>query len=567
MGATAAARVNEDSYRYFLDDMLYTHIGDDRGFGPEHDLAQANIYDLMQSFGLTVALEPLTYNGTYYNVVGTKLGTTYPDQEYIIGAHYDSLDNPGADDNASGVALVLEAARVLTNYESAYTIRFVAFDREEQGLLGSADYVFNVHSADDILGMISADMVAFNLEGASIVNIFGQAASGPIKQALGEAVASYGAGVTGLVRGSHAGSDHVSFESAGIEACLFIEKWGNPNYHTPHDAVDMENYLDYTYATNNTRAVVGFLVDNAGVVVVPVSNGDFDDDGDVDLDDADAFDLCFTGYDGGPLESECIPGDLDFDDDVDCRDWDAFLDAWTEPEAPPERPACGFVRPLAAPPPHDTRKNRYISLDPYNVEHVALEIEMTAGSDALGVVGWVGEPFDPSCQYDDGSPNGEPCDGLDYLARVVNDPVFRSWPESLIHVGDCEIVPVASYRIRTTSDGIGFSTPLEVATIRRPNPRYCGDVVGMGTGDLPPALGFTAPNGVVNVTDVQAFILTVKGDLTPSTHTTWVDLHGLGDGSPPNFILNVSDLQQILFGIKGQQYTDSPENLDPADCP
>ena len=196
-----------------------------------------------------------------------------------------------------------------------------------------------------------------------------------------------------------------------------------------------------------------------------------------------------------------------------------------------------------------------------------MEIEITAGPDAPGVIGWVGEPFDPSCQNDDGSPNGEPCEGVDYIARVVNDPVFRSWPESLVHVGDCEIVPVATYQIRATWDGIEFTAPLEVATIEQPGPRYYGDVVGIGTGDLPPVPGFTPPNGVVNVTDVQAFILTVQGDATPSTHATWVDLHGLGDGSPPNFILNVSDLQQILFGIEGQQYTDSPENLNPADCP
>ena len=105
MGQVAAAQVSEASYRHYLDDMLYTHAGDNRGFGPEHDLAQANIAALFASFGLTVTLEPVNYGGdVYYNVVGTKLGATLPDQEYIIGAHYDSVSNPGADDNASGVA-------------------------------------------------------------------------------------------------------------------------------------------------------------------------------------------------------------------------------------------------------------------------------------------------------------------------------------------------------------------------------------------------------------------------------------------------------------------------------
>ena len=48
---------------------------------------------------------------------------------------------------------------------------------------------------------------------------------------------------------------------------------------------------------------------------------------------------------------------------------------------------------------------------------------------------------------------------------------------------------------------------------------------------------------------------------------TWVDLHGMGAGSPPNCLVNVSDLQRILFGFVGQKYTDSPSHMDPADCP
>jgi acetylornithine deacetylase/succinyl-diaminopimelate desuccinylase-like protein len=152
----AADEVSEASYRDFLDNWLYTHAGDNRGVGgPEHDLARDNIEDFFLFYGLDVTLEPFQYSGlTYYNVVGTKLGTTFPNQEYIVGAHFDSVSNPGADDNGSGVALVLEAARILTQYDSAYTIRFIAFDREEQGLVGSYAYVSD-HIGDDILGMIS----------------------------------------------------------------------------------------------------------------------------------------------------------------------------------------------------------------------------------------------------------------------------------------------------------------------------------------------------------------------------------------------------------------------------
>jgi hypothetical protein len=271
-GQTAAARVSESSYRHFLDDTLYTHTGDNRGFGTEHDLAQANIFDLFVSFGLDVTLEPVLYQGnTYWNVVGTKAGTVTPDEEWIVGAHYDSVDNPGADDNASGVALVLEAARILSVYPSEDTIRFIAFDREEQGLHGSQAYAAD-HIDDNILGMISADMVAYNT-GAESVDIEGRSSSEPIKSELGAAVVEYGQGLSYAIHGAADYSDHAPFEWAGFRACLIIEDWGNPYYHTQMDTVDSPNYIDYAFATRVARSIVGFLVDHAGVEVGDCGNG------------------------------------------------------------------------------------------------------------------------------------------------------------------------------------------------------------------------------------------------------------------------------------------------------
>jgi hypothetical protein len=134
-------------------------------------------------------------------------------------------------------------------------------------------------------------------------------------------------------------------------------------------------------------------------------------------------------------------------------------------------------------------------------------------------------------------------------------------------VGDCRIVPVATYELRTTFNAVTFTEAFEIGTINKPGDRYYGDVVGIGTGDLPPLVGFTPPNGAVNVTDVQAFLLTVQGSTSPSVPTIWVDLHGLDDGGAPNYILNVGDLQNILFGLDSQPYIQSPQHLDPADCP
>jgi hypothetical protein len=215
---------------------------------------------------------------------------------------------------------------------------------------------------------------------------------------------------------------------------------------------------------------------------------------------------------------------------------------------------CGVETPAAAPAPHDARKNRYVSFVPNNgPATVAFEVELTVGPGTTGVLGWVGEPEEPQA--------GE------YIARVVDTPTFRVWDEPVIHLGDCEIVPAATYGLRATTDQVVFSDALELGTILKPGTWYYGDVVGVGTGDLPPLPGFTPPNGALNVSDVQAVLLTIKGPLSPSAHTTWVDLHGLGDGVPPNYLLNVADLQRVLWGIDGQQYLDSPEHLDPGDCP
>ncbi|UCD75647.1 MAG: M28 family peptidase [Phycisphaerales bacterium] len=266
-GMAAADEVDQAIYYDLMDNWLYTHAGDDRGYGPEHDLARDNIAFLMESYGLNVTLEPFTYSSTtYYNVVGEMVGTLYPDQIYLIGSHYDSVSNPGADDNASGTALFLECARIISQYDSEYTIRFIGFDREEQGLIGSYAYV-SAHSTEDIRGMISADMVAFDT-GTNHVSIYGRTASNPIKLLLGAAIEEYG-GMTWSDYGQLDASDHAPFEAAGFQACLLIEGefWSNPYYHTQQDNIDNPDNINWDYAYKMTRSAVGWLVDQAHVQV------------------------------------------------------------------------------------------------------------------------------------------------------------------------------------------------------------------------------------------------------------------------------------------------------------
>ncbi|MFQ5590895.1 MAG: S8 family serine peptidase [Phycisphaerae bacterium] len=250
--------------------------------------------------------------------------------------------------------------------------------------------------------------------------------------------------------------------------------------------------------------------------------------------------------------------------------------------------------PLQAAPPHNVPKSRYISIDPTVAAPVpvAIRVELASmkrcssmpaltcrvdGDCPMGTApctehphtghtGWVGVPWDASCMDEDGVPNGAPCTG-EFVARVESAPTYRVWTEDPLHIGDCEIVPVATYDVRLTADGLVFSDRLVLGTTRKPGALHFGDVVGAGTGALPPLAGFTPAQGVVNITDVQAVQLTIQGDSTPSAHFTWVDVHGLGLGSAPNSIINVADVQRVLFGFAGTAYAEVPEQLDPGDCP
>lgn len=86
-----------------------------------------------------------TYNGKQStNLIVTKTGTIYPNKFVIICGHYDTINGPGVNDNGSGTAIILEAARILHNISSEYSIKFINFSGEEQGLLGSQAYVNNV---------------------------------------------------------------------------------------------------------------------------------------------------------------------------------------------------------------------------------------------------------------------------------------------------------------------------------------------------------------------------------------------------------------------------------------
>lgn len=129
-------------------------------------LEQASQYieqELLKT-GLKVWKEPFQWEGKWYNnMVAEKKGVATPDQVFIIGAHYDTVPgSPGADDNASAVAVLLELAKNFQALPLPSSVRFIAFALEEYGYVGSTHHAKRARDeGEKIAGMISLEMVGF----------------------------------------------------------------------------------------------------------------------------------------------------------------------------------------------------------------------------------------------------------------------------------------------------------------------------------------------------------------------------------------------------------------------
>jgi leucyl aminopeptidase len=125
----------------------------------------------IDSFNMTATWNDHDYNTWQYNVIARLEGSAYPENIYVAGAHYDCISEttdpflsaPGANDNASGVAGILEMARVMKKkgFVPESTIEFVAFAAEEYELNGSEDYADKARSDNlNIVMMLNHDMIA-----------------------------------------------------------------------------------------------------------------------------------------------------------------------------------------------------------------------------------------------------------------------------------------------------------------------------------------------------------------------------------------------------------------------
>jgi uncharacterized repeat protein (TIGR01451 family) len=248
-------------------------------YSPELAVERDYIRDRMQALGLDVRYQTF-YLGENIEAVLDGWG---PGDEvvYIVSAHYDSTSEdpvniaPGADDNASGVAAVLEAARLLSQYRFRHTVRFVAFAAEEQGLIGSHDYAWQARlAATPIGGVINLDMIAWDANGDDVMEIHTGLRSD--SQALGaaflDADSTYAIGLLPetITSGATTRSDHASFWSQGYPAILAVEDFQdyNTHYHQTSDTLDK---LDPAYAARFVQATVATLAELAEMIPPGVS--------------------------------------------------------------------------------------------------------------------------------------------------------------------------------------------------------------------------------------------------------------------------------------------------------
>jgi peptidase M28-like protein len=238
--------------------------------------AAAYIESELRSLGFTVVSQEFTAGGrgrTYHNIEATLSGTTRRQEVVVFGAHYDTAeDAPGADDNASGVAGVLELARIFARTPQARTVRFVFFPNEEPpwfptANMGSRHYATAARARNDqIVAMLSIESIGYydtepgtqrypfplNLAYPDVGDFIGFVSNLKSRALLHRAIAAFRAHATLPTLGAAAPawvpgvwwSDHWAFWLEGYPAIMISDTapYRNPFYHTPQDTPDKLDY-------------------------------------------------------------------------------------------------------------------------------------------------------------------------------------------------------------------------------------------------------------------------------------------------------------------------------------
>ena len=232
-----------------------------------------------------IAVEVQNFNTSGKNIIATQLGQTNPDDIYIICAHYDSVTEYGADDNATGVAAVLEIARILSTQCTENTIIYAIWDEEEIGLRGAEYYAnlaadtSNGNTRDNILGVLNIDMIGYDGDAPGTagdndfdIDVRNIAGSIAMKDDILDLLSTYTFDLNPIIvdPGTPLG-DHERFWNRGYSAVLLGESWEtgdqSPFYHTVDDKLAT---LDMQYFHELTKLAAAYMATES--VLVSVDN-------------------------------------------------------------------------------------------------------------------------------------------------------------------------------------------------------------------------------------------------------------------------------------------------------
>jgi hypothetical protein len=267
-------------------DALAVDIGSRTPLDRDTLVGAANyIHSVFEEAGLSVRQQDYQYyDQRVTNVLATHPTATGASTYYVVGAHYDTVpDTPGADDNASAVAVMLELARRLRQERLKAPVLFAAFTLEEPpayltGHQGSRMFVRSCQtSGDRVLGAIILEMVGYTAprqhypylarwpgypaEGNFIGLIanwrswrFGRAVLKGFRKNTGLSVESLFLPFNGRLLPETRLSDHASFWDAGLPALMVTDTafFRNPNYHLPSDTIDT---LDFTFMAELVKSL------------------------------------------------------------------------------------------------------------------------------------------------------------------------------------------------------------------------------------------------------------------------------------------------------------------------
>lgn len=210
---------------------------------PGNKLAAQYLLEKFSGYGLASRYQKI--DTLIMNVVGWKTGTKYPNQYFLIGAHYDNivygatLDTVyGADDNGTGLCVMLELARLLQGFNTDYSIAFVAFNEEETSGMGSYFYSDSARlRGDSLIGVLNAEMLGYDGNGDNKVTVITNANSDILSNLFISAISKYQINLLPIKQGPGLMSDHVAFWNKGFKAITTSEYTMDltPFYHSRGD--------------------------------------------------------------------------------------------------------------------------------------------------------------------------------------------------------------------------------------------------------------------------------------------------------------------------------------------